>query len=44
MLRKITLSLLKHDTTLKDSVRAKRYRAALDEQTLEQFLLLQHSR
>ena len=33
MLRKVVLSLLKNDTTIKDSVRGKRYRAALDENT-----------
>ncbi len=38
MLRKVTLSLLKHDTSIKDSIRGKRYRAALDENTLEQIL------
>jgi len=38
MLRKVTLSLLKQDTAIKDTMRGKRYRAALDENTLEQIL------
>jgi len=44
MLRKVTLSLLKQDQSIKDSIRGKRYRAALDEQTLQQLLFPQHSR
>jgi hypothetical protein len=44
MLRKVTLSLLKQDTSIKDTMRAKRYRAALDEQTLEQILFNKTSR
>jgi predicted transposase YbfD/YdcC len=44
MLRKVTLSLLKQDTSIKDTMRGKRYRAALDEQTLEQFLFPRTSR
>ena len=38
MLRKVCLSLLKEDTSIKDSLRGKRYRAALDESVLETFL------
>lgn len=38
MLRKVCLSLLKQDTSLKDSLRGKRYRAALDESVLETIL------
>lgn len=44
MLRKVVLSLLKNDTTIKDSVRGKRYRAALDENTLEKILFPQDSK
>ena len=44
MLRKVVLSLLKNDTTIKDSVRGKRYRAALDENILENILFPQSSR
>jgi predicted transposase YbfD/YdcC len=44
MLRKVTLSLLKQDTSIKDTMRGKRYRAALDEQTLEQILFNKTSR
>lgn len=42
MLRKVCLSLLKQDTTLKDSLRGKRYRAALDENILESVLFPQN--
>ena len=35
LLRKLALNLLKVDTTVKDTMRGKRYRAALDEQTLK---------
>lgn len=38
MLRKIALSLLKHDTSIKDTIRGKRYQAALDENILESIL------
>jgi predicted transposase YbfD/YdcC len=38
MLRKVCLSLLKQDTSIKDSLRGKRYRAALDESVLENIL------
>jgi predicted transposase YbfD/YdcC len=38
MLRKVVLSLLKNDTTIRDSIRGKRYRAALDENILEHIL------
>ncbi len=38
MLRKVCLSLLKHDSSIKDSLRGKRYRAALDETVLEGIL------
>ncbi|MCP5545745.1 MAG: hypothetical protein H7A50_00050 [Akkermansiaceae bacterium] len=38
MLRKVCLSLLKQDTTIKDTLRGKRYRAALDESVLETIL------
>jgi predicted transposase YbfD/YdcC len=38
MLRKVTLSLLKQDTTIKDTMSGKRYQAALDENVLEQIL------
>lgn len=38
MLRKVCLSLLKQDTSIKDSLRGKRYRAALDESVLEAIL------
>ncbi len=38
MLRKVALSLLKHDTTIKDTVRGKRYQASLDENVLEAIL------
>ncbi|MFM2171379.1 MAG: hypothetical protein RI957_1608, partial [Verrucomicrobiota bacterium] len=37
-------SLLKQDTTLKDSLRGKRYRAALDENILESILFPQNSK
>lgn len=43
MLRKVCLSLLKQDTTLKDSLRGKRYRAALDESALKAILFPQNS-
>ena len=38
MLRKIALSLLKQDTTIKDTIRGKRYQAALDVNILESIL------
>ncbi|MGB6221270.1 ISAs1 family transposase [Haloferula sp.] len=38
MLRKVCLSLLKQDTSIKDSLRGKRYQAALDETVLEGIL------
>lgn len=38
LLRKMALNLLKHDTTVKDTLRGKRLRAAFDEQTLASFL------
>lgn len=38
MLRKIALSLLKHDTSIKDTIRGKRYQAALDENILQSIL------
>lgn len=44
MLRKVCLSLLKQDTTLKDSLRGKRYRAALDENVLEAILFPKSSK
>lgn len=44
MLRKVCLSLLKQDTSIKDSLRGKRYRAALDESVLETFLFPQSSK
>jgi predicted transposase YbfD/YdcC len=44
MLRKVTLSLLKQDTTIKDSLRGKRYRAALDEIVLEAILFPETSK
>jgi predicted transposase YbfD/YdcC len=44
MLRKVCLSLLKQDTTLRDSLRGKRYRAALDENVLEAILFPQNSK
>lgn len=44
LLRKMALSLLKHDTSVKDSVRGKRLQAILDEKTLETFLCLPSSR
>lgn len=44
MLRKVTLSLLKQNTSIKDTMRGKRYRAALDEQTLEQLIFPQPPR
>jgi predicted transposase YbfD/YdcC len=44
MLRKACLSLLKQNTTLKDSLRGKRYRAALDENILESILFPQNSK
>ena len=34
MLRKVTPSVLKQDASIKDSIRGKRYRAALDENIL----------
>jgi len=40
MLRKVTLSLLKQDRTIKDSIKGKRYQAGIDEQTLENFISL----
>ncbi len=44
MLRKTTLSLLKHDTSIKDTVKGKRYQAALSEELLEKFMLLDNSK
>jgi hypothetical protein len=44
MLRKVCLALLKQDTTLKDSLRGKRYRAALDENVLEAILFPKSSK
>ena len=44
MLRKVCLSLLKQDTSLKDSLRGKRYRAALDETVLETILFPERSK
>jgi phosphocarrier protein len=44
MLRKVTLSLLKQDTTIKDTLRGKRYRAALDETVLEAILFPENSK
>ena len=44
MLRKVCLSLLKQDTTIKDSLRGKRYRAALDETLLEAILFPEDSK
>jgi len=41
MLRKIALSLLKQDTAIKDTIRGKRYQAALDENILESILFPQ---
>ncbi len=41
MLRKIALSLLKNDASLKDTIRGKRYQAALDENILESILFPQ---
>lgn len=41
MLRKVALSLLKHDTTIKDTIRGKRYQASLDENVLESILFPQ---
>jgi hypothetical protein len=44
MLRKVCLSLLKQDSTLKDSLRGKRDRAALDENILEAILFPKNSK
>ena len=44
MLRKVCLSLLKQDTRIKDSLRGKRYRAALDESVLETILFPKRSK
>lgn len=44
MLRKVCLSLLKQDTTIKDTLRGKRYRAALDETVLETILFPEASK
>ncbi len=44
MLRKVSLGLLKHDTSIKDTIREKRYRAALSENILEDILFPQFSR
>lgn len=44
MLRKVCLSLLKQDTSLKDSLRGKRYRAALDQSVLEAILFPKNSK
>ena len=40
LLRKLTLNLLRHDQTIKDTMRGKRIRAALCEKTLETLLKL----
>ncbi|PIE53716.1 MAG: ISAs1 family transposase [Dethiosulfovibrio peptidovorans] len=44
MLRKVVLSLLKNDTIIKDTIRGKRYRAALDESILENIIFPKSSR
>ena len=44
MLRKTALSLLKLDTSVKDSVRGKRYQAVLNEEILEKFMSLETPR
>jgi len=44
MLRKVCLSLLKQETTIKDTLRGKRYRAALDESVLENILFPEDSK
>ncbi len=44
MLRKVCLSLLKQDTSIKDSLRGKRYRAALDETVLKSILFPKSSK
>ena len=44
MLRKVCLSLLKQDTSINDSLRGKRYRAALDETVLESILFPESSK
>jgi predicted transposase YbfD/YdcC len=38
LLRKLTLNLLRHDTSIKDTIRGKRIRAILSEETLETLL------
>jgi hypothetical protein len=43
LLRKITLNLLKANTSVKDSIRGKRLQAAFNEEILEQFLSLKVS-
>ena len=40
LLRKLTLNLLRHDQTIKDTMRGKRIRAALCEKTLETLMKL----
>lgn len=44
MLRKVTLSLLKQDTTMKGALRGKRYRAAREEIVLEAILFPENSK
>ena len=44
LLRKLTLNLLRHDQTIKDTMRGKRIRAALCEKTLETLLKLNISK
>ena len=39
MLRRLAVSILSSDTSLKDSLRGKRYRACLSTETLERILL-----
>jgi hypothetical protein len=40
LLRKLTLNLLRHDQTIKDTMRGKRIRAALCEKTLQTLMKL----
>ncbi|MGL5019800.1 MAG: hypothetical protein ACRDBP_16815 [Luteolibacter sp.] len=44
LLRKLTLNLLRHDQTIKDTMRGKRIRAALCEKTLKTRLKLNISK
>jgi len=44
MLRKVCLALLKQDTSIKDTMRGKRFRAALDENVLENILFPKDSK